>query len=110
MGLKIGDIAIDVYGNIGAVYAICECDRCKERGYFEPRVRFQTRDEYITNSEMETGFRNWYRLGSCVWPEHVNIEDLRRVCSNKGKEIGKLYEEIRLAEGLIDEIEGMDAY
>ena len=53
-------------GSVYQIVDICNCDRCKERGFNEPIL---SNGDYITNYEYETGFKNWVATS-------LNIKDL----------------------------------
>jgi hypothetical protein len=75
--IKKGDIVIDCSGNVGYVVDFCECDKCKERGFFEPEITpVSGKRVYISNYDNESGYANFYRIGNRKFPEHVNLERL----------------------------------
>ena len=37
-GFKVGDKVITSTGKVGTITDICTCDKCKERGFYEPKV------------------------------------------------------------------------
>lgn len=67
-GFKVGDKVITSDGRVGHITHICTCDRCKERGFYEPTVLMDDGDEtYITNTEKECGFEEYYQIGKHVF-------------------------------------------
>lgn len=62
---KIGDYVITTDGDHGRIVDICTCDRCKERGFYEPIWISDVTDSaiYISNFEAERGFSNYYQIG-----------------------------------------------
>ena len=60
----VGDYVEDVTGRIGYINSICQCKRCKERGFYEPHVMYNNRDcDYITAHECEKGLPSYKRIG-----------------------------------------------
>lgn len=63
---KVGDEVITSTGQVGVIESICDCERCKKRWFYEPKVKL-TRgvyDIYITDSDKENGFKDFYKIGS----------------------------------------------
>ena len=60
----IGDYVEDVTGRIGYISSICQCERCKERGFYEPYVVYNNGVcDYITTYECKQGFLDYKRIG-----------------------------------------------
>lgn len=52
-------------GKVGYIKHICTCDRCKERGFYEPYVIFTNGEtDYITNYEYENGLKDYKQIGN----------------------------------------------
>lgn len=66
---KAGDQVITSTGETGIITKICTCDRCKERGFFEPEVEVKlgTSSIHITENDRQNGFRSFYRIGDHVF-------------------------------------------
>lgn len=72
MALKIteydfrpGDEVVTTSGARGVITEVCHCDRCRERGFFEPYWE-ESNDsigDYITIDEAKRGFKGFYRIG-----------------------------------------------
>ncbi len=62
---KVGDIVVTDTGEVGFIESICDCDRCKERGFYEPRAKTIDGDDiiYITDNSKNNGFANFYQIG-----------------------------------------------
>ena len=61
---KVGDEVITSTGEVGIIEDICTCERCKVRGFYEPRVKTQYgHDIYITDTDKNNGFSNFYKIG-----------------------------------------------
>ena len=62
---KIGDEVITKDGRVGVITDICTCDRCRERGFFEPNVHTKIGDSkiWITDYDQKDGFTNFYQIG-----------------------------------------------
>lgn len=60
----VGDYVEDVYGNVGYIKDFCACEKCVERGFYEPIVQFKSSTEYITKHMYENIEQNYNRIGS----------------------------------------------
>ena len=60
---KVGDEVIGVLGERGVIKEICDCDKCKERGFNELIVGNDDWVEYVTKADAEGGFKDYYRIG-----------------------------------------------
>jgi hypothetical protein len=62
---KVGDEVITSTGQVGIIESICDCGRCKNRGFYEPKVRLTNGlyDIYITDNDKENGFKDFYKIG-----------------------------------------------
>lgn len=62
--LHEGDYVETVAGRVGYIKDICRCERCHERGFFEPTVHFTDGEEdCITKYEAENCFKGYKRIG-----------------------------------------------
>ena len=61
---KVGDKVITDDGRTGTIRSICYCDRCKERGFYEPKVQMDIGVDqiWITDTDKENGFRSFYQI------------------------------------------------
>lgn len=66
-GFRVGDRVITADGRTGTITDICICDRCKERGFYEPTVTFDNHREYISISDKNDGFKSYYSIGDRVF-------------------------------------------
>lgn len=65
--LHEGDYVETVDGRVGYIKGICRCEKCKERGFYEPTVHFTDGEEdCITKYEAENGFKGYKRIGRWV--------------------------------------------
>lgn len=79
-----GDFVETADGRVGYVKYICRCEKCKERGFYEPTVHFTDGEEdCITKYEAENGFKGYKRIGR--W---TNADEAQE--AQQPKEIGKL--------------------
>lgn len=61
---RVGDYVEDVDGNVGYIDFICDCDKCKERGFNEPRIHYTSGEtDYITVYELEHLDKLYRRIG-----------------------------------------------
>lgn len=65
--LREGDFVETVDGRVGYIKSICRCEKCRERGFYEPIVHFTDGEEdCITKYEAENGFKGYKRIGRWV--------------------------------------------
>lgn len=82
--LHEGDFVETVDGRVGYIKDICRCEKCKERGFYEPTVHFTDGEEdCITKYEVENGFKGYKRIGR--W---TNADEAQE--AQQPKEIDKL--------------------
>ena len=83
---KVGDEVITDDGKVGKIIDICKCDKCKERGFYEPEVEFDDGDtDYISISDKNDGFGSFYKIGSHIFG---NLDDsylLSRIAYLRGE-------------------------
>lgn len=62
---NIGDVVITTEGETGKIVDICKCERCRDRGWYEPLWRNDDtgEEDYITDYQYESGFVRFYRIG-----------------------------------------------
>ena len=62
---NVGDLVITTEGETGEIVDICRCERCRNRGWYEPMWRNDDTGEidYITDYQAESGFVGFYRIG-----------------------------------------------
>lgn len=92
---RVGDEVETVDGMSGKIVSICHCERCAERGFFEPR--WETSDgkysDYITVNQTNWGFPYYQRIGKCVWNHDA---DEKKSTKNIFKKENKEMKEIKL--------------
>ena len=78
MHFNIGDEVITADGYVGKIISICECSRCKNRGFYEPIVEWSDGTvDWITDFEQSNNFRNYYKIGDYVFG-NVQFESVKR--------------------------------
>lgn len=62
---KVGDEVITSTGQVGIIESICDCERCKKRGFYEPKVKLTkgVYNIYITDNDKNNNFSNFYKIG-----------------------------------------------
>lgn len=75
---KVGDKVITSTGQVGVIESICNCDRCKERGFYEPNVKTTSGvgTIWITDTDKENGFISFYQIGNYKFG-NVDKESIR---------------------------------
>ena len=70
----VGDYVEDIDGNVGYIDFICDCEKCKERGFNEPRIRYASGEEdYITVYQLEHLEKLYRRIGKYEFVKKVPI-------------------------------------
>lgn len=65
---NVGDEVIDEWGRCGKIVEICDCDRCKMNGWYEPEVEYNGHyNGYITHWDRGNGFSRYYKIGKYVF-------------------------------------------
>ena len=76
----VGDKVETIDGMVGKIVSICRCERCAERGFFEPR--WETSDgkdsDYITVNQVNWGFPYYRRIGKYVWNHDADEEKSKK--------------------------------
>lgn len=77
--LHEGDFVETVDGRVGYIKSICRCEKCRERGFYEPIVHFTDGEEdCITKYEAENGFKGYKRIGRWENPDAPSASKKRR--------------------------------
>jgi hypothetical protein len=94
-GFKVGDKVITSTGEVGHIDWICDCDNCKERGFFEPHVETEIGlyDIYITDGAKRNGFRRFYSIGNYIFG-NIDEDGLGDNIKSKNAQIHELKEEL----------------
>jgi hypothetical protein len=77
---KVGDKVITDDGRSGTIISICDCDRCKKRGFYEPKVQMDIGvcQIWITDTDKENGFMSFYQIGDRVFG-NIDNEASKRI-------------------------------
>lgn len=110
---RVGDEVETIDGMVGKIVSICHCEKCAERGFFEPR--WETPDgkysDYITVYQKNCCFPDYRRIGKYVWNHETDEEKINENILQKenrkmkeikltidGKEVSLTDEQLRLLE------------
>lgn len=87
---KVGDKVITSLGEVGVITSICDCDRCKKRGFLEPQVKTElgTSSIWITDTDKENGFRKFYQIGDHLFG-HIDEESVLTAIKNTKERIAE---------------------
>ena len=59
-----GDFVENSDGRVGYISAICKCDECERRGFYEPKIEYTDGSEdYITNISVKNIPLNYKQIG-----------------------------------------------
>lgn len=84
----VGDYVETVDKEIGYISDICDCDRCKERGWLEPHIVFSDGEEdYISNYDVKCLSNRFVRIGAYDFTKKENkkIEHLEENLPIEGR-------------------------
>lgn len=71
---RVGDYVEDIDGNVGYIDFICDCDKCKERGFDELRIRYTSGEtDYITVYQLEHLDKLYRRIGKYEFAKKAPI-------------------------------------
>lgn len=107
-GFKVGDQVITDDGRVGTIVDICDCESCKKRGFYEPRVDMTIGEYqiYITDKDKRNGFQNFYKIGDQVFgnidEQYVlnNIEYKKKDISDMQRELMQLEAQLNVIQTL----------
>ena len=70
----VGDYVEDIDGNVGYIDFICDCDKCKECGFNEPRIHYTSGEtDYITAYQLEHLDKSYKRIGKYEFKKKTPI-------------------------------------
>ena len=94
-GFKVGDQVITSTGGVGHIDWICNCDRCKERGFFEPHIEVEigVGSIYLTDNDKRRDFRSFYKIGERVFG-NIDEDSLDYSIQSKQSQIRELQEDL----------------
>lgn len=88
-----GEEVIDTYGVKGIIVDVCKCEECEKRGFYEPIVKWENREEldWITCSEERQGFPFTHRIGNRIFTpfDRAGAENRLREYKEKIAELQK---------------------
>jgi hypothetical protein len=96
---EIGDKVITTEGEIGRIVNICRCDRCAERGFYEPiwRRDYDGWEDYITIADIEIGFTGFYQIGKYHFRD-FDKEEVMREMAYYEEELKRLRNQLKVME------------
>lgn len=92
---KVGDVVITSTGKVGTITSICTCDKCKERGFYEPRVEVEIGNYsiWITDNDKRVNFCSFYRIGNHIFG-NIDEDCLLNQIENKKADIKQAQKEL----------------
>jgi hypothetical protein len=101
---KVGDKVITDDGRIGIITDICTCDKCKERGFYEPKVKLEVGLDsiWITDRDKDNGFINFYSIGDQVFGniDEKCFDRIKEQISERKRELVELEAQLNVARSL----------
>lgn len=106
---KVGDQVITADGRVGTITDICTCEKCKERGFYEPKVTTEigVYNIWITDTDKNNGFISYYKIGDRVFG-NIDEKEERRLEEDiytRKREIIKLEAQLNVLKELKEEKE-----
>lgn len=95
-GFDVGDEVITSTGKVGHIDWICKCDKCEERGFFEPHVETEigVGSIRITDSDKRVSFRSFYKIGEHIFG-NIDEDSLDYDIKNTNSQITELEEDLK---------------
>ena len=88
---KIGDEVITTEGKVGKIISICDCDKCKARGFYEPFWVAEDSEwsRCISKFTAEDGFYGFYKIGKYRFNDFDKNSVLSAIddCENRLKQL-----------------------
>lgn len=94
-GFKVGDEVITSTGEVGRIIDICTCDRCRERGFYEPTVEVKIGNNsiYITDNDKRNNFSSFYNIGDKVFG-NIDEDAIKDSIKSVKEQVYKLQSEL----------------
>lgn len=101
----VGDEVITTEGIRGKITKICTCDRCQERGFYEPFWRSENEEweHCIDKFTAEIGFNGFYKIGKYKFNDFDKAEVYRNIAFCE-EELRRYKKQLKT----IEEIEGRE--
>lgn len=92
---KVGDKVITSTGQVGIIESICDCDSCKERGFYEPKVKITdgAGTIWITDNDKRVGFQSFYMIGKYCFG-NIDKESVTYDIENENRKIKEAAENL----------------
>lgn len=94
---KVGDIVIKDTGETGIIESICDCERCKDRGFYEPTVKVISGADdtiWITDTDKANGFISFYQIGKYKF-DNIDKESVECWIENAKANIKEAHKRLR---------------
>ena len=103
----VGDKVVTIYGEVGHIIDICKCDRCLERGFYEPTWKIDDSGDvdWITINNAERGFEDFYQIGKYRFGHTFNKSVVRAMIIEEEAELRRLKRRLQVMEELEKECE-----
>ena len=98
----VGDKVVTIYGEVGHIIDICRCDRCLERGFYEPTWKIDDSGDvdWITINDAERGFDDFYQIGKYRFGHTFNKSVVRAMIIKEEVELRNLKRRLQVMEEL----------
>ena len=83
-----GDFVENNEGKIGYISSICHCDKCKERGFFEPTITYSDgTTDYISNYSVKTVSSDYKQIGTQKFSTEPVLKNRIKALESENKEL-----------------------
>ena len=108
---NVGDEVINIYGVKGKIIDICTCEKCEERGFYEPlwhanNEYFDDTDYYITNYDAECGFQDYYKIGNYMFDHKFDRDGLMDAIKRQEEVLHRFNEQLKTIDSILEERDG----
>ena len=103
----IGDKVVTIYGEVGHIVDICRCDKCLERGFYEPTWKIDDSGDvdWITINNAERGFDDFHQIGKYRFGHTFNKSVVRAMIIEEKVELRRLKRRLQVMDELEKERE-----
>lgn len=106
---RVGDTVVTSTGETGVIESICDCERCRARGFYEPQVKLTegVYDIYIIDNDKNNGFKNFFKIGKYKFG-NVDKESIEHDIELETRNIKEAFERLEIYREQLTRISALD--